>query len=51
MAIAPQKRFSTAKRTEALRLPFPKEADKFVTPEEYASFQAELIGAGCKREE
>ena len=26
-------------------------ADKFVTPEEYASFQAELIGAGCKREE
>ena len=28
MAIAPQKRFSTAKRTEALRLPFPKEADE-----------------------
>ena len=26
-------------------------ADKFVTPEEYASFQEELIGAGCKREE
>ena len=26
-------------------------ADKFVTPEEYASFQAELIAAGCKREE
>ena len=25
-------------------------ADKFVTPEEYASFQAELIGAGRQRE-
>ena len=26
-------------------------ADKFVPPEEYASFQEELIAAGCKREE